>query len=90
MARLETRYGRAAVVGALRAEADAVRGRPPDAGADGSLADAIEAGVEARLALETSPSLRSVINASSAARRFRLTLDTFIRMMNRYHKHPLE
>ncbi len=64
MARLETRYGRAAVVGALRAEADAVRGRPPDAGEDGSIADAIEAGVEARLALETSPSLRSVVNAT--------------------------
>jgi L-seryl-tRNA(Ser) seleniumtransferase len=65
---LETRYGRDAVVGALRAEADALRARlaDPAHGAD-SAADAashLERAVEARLAVLFRPSLRAAINAT--------------------------
>jgi L-seryl-tRNA(Ser) seleniumtransferase len=60
---LEARYGRAAVVDAIRAEAAAARDRgdsPPDGIA---VADAIERGAIERLAAE-GPSLRRVINAT--------------------------
>ena len=60
---LEARYGRAAVVDAIRAEAAAARDRgasSPDATA---VADAIERGAIERLAAE-GPSLRRVINAT--------------------------
>jgi L-seryl-tRNA(Ser) seleniumtransferase len=65
---LEARYGRAAVVGALRAEADALRGRL-NAGeaaeaAKTDAASAIEQGLAARLADELAPSLSIVINAT--------------------------
>jgi L-seryl-tRNA(Ser) seleniumtransferase len=62
---LEERYGRAAVVDALRAEADAVRQRARER--DGAVDDAIgaiERGVPARLALTDGASLRRVINAT--------------------------
>jgi L-seryl-tRNA(Ser) seleniumtransferase len=61
---LESRYGREAIVQALRSEADAMRVRlaggtaPPDIGA------AIEAAVPARLQADAAPSLMSVINAT--------------------------
>ena len=64
MALLETRYGRAALVGALRAEAALLR----SGGHDGSTADhvigTIEAAVMARLARDAQPSLRPLINAT--------------------------
>src|SRR5919107_5562659 len=61
---LEERYGRAAVVEALRAEAAAVRGAQ-DPGADhASVADAIQDGAARRLAAAAAPSLRRVINAT--------------------------
>jgi L-seryl-tRNA(Ser) seleniumtransferase len=62
MRELEERYGRAAVVDALRAEAEAVRQR-----AGGSIDDvalAIERAVPARLELTAGLSLRRVINAT--------------------------
>jgi L-seryl-tRNA(Ser) seleniumtransferase len=65
---LEARYGRAAVVGALRAEAEALRGRlnSGDAAesAKADAASAIEQGLAARLADELAPSLAIVINAT--------------------------
>jgi L-seryl-tRNA(Ser) seleniumtransferase len=65
---LEARYGRAAVVGALRAEADALRDRlkAGDArdAARSDAAAAIEQGLAARLADELAPSLSLVINAT--------------------------
>jgi L-seryl-tRNA(Ser) seleniumtransferase len=64
MLALEPRYGRTAIVGALRAEAAAARERP-EAGADAErLAAAIERGAIERLASGTAPSLRRVINAT--------------------------
>jgi L-seryl-tRNA(Ser) seleniumtransferase len=65
MRALEERYGRAALVDALRAEADAIRerareGQPP---AD-DLVSAIEQGVPARLEITSGHSLRRVINAT--------------------------
>ncbi len=61
---LEARYGRAALVDALRAEAAAIRaqasaGQPPD-----DVVAAIERNVPARLAATGAPSLRGVINAT--------------------------
>jgi L-seryl-tRNA(Ser) seleniumtransferase len=64
MRALEARHGRGPLVDALRAEAAALRARasagaePADAGAE------IEAAVAARLALDSRPSLRRVINAT--------------------------
>jgi L-seryl-tRNA(Ser) seleniumtransferase len=61
---LESRYGREAIVRALRAEADSMRRQlaegatPPDIGA------AIEAAVPARLESDSAPSLVAVINAT--------------------------
>ena len=59
---LEPRYGRSAVVEALRAEAAAIRGGR-DAGTD-DVADAIERAAIERLAMAAVPSLRRVINAT--------------------------
>jgi L-seryl-tRNA(Ser) seleniumtransferase len=68
VAALEARFGRDAVVAALRAEADALRVRltaPDEAGAVGDdAAHAIEAAAERRLARTIAPSLRRVINAT--------------------------
>ncbi len=65
---LEARYGRDAVVGALRAEADALRDRlgagHASAAARDEAAAAIEQGLAARLADELAPSLQTVINAT--------------------------
>jgi L-seryl-tRNA(Ser) seleniumtransferase len=65
---LEARYGRDAVVGALRAEADALRDRlgagHASAAARADAAAAIEQGLAARLADEFAPSLQTVINAT--------------------------
>ena len=65
MQALEARFGRAAVVEALRAEAEALRSRvaageaaPPD------VAAALERVVPARLSANLTPSLRPVINAT--------------------------
>ena len=74
MRRLETRYGRTAVVDALRAEAAALRGRldasrgdtatlPAMEDAEG-IAGILERGVETRLASAHAPSLVAVINAT--------------------------
>jgi L-seryl-tRNA(Ser) seleniumtransferase len=63
MLALESRYGRTAVVDALRAEAAALRASSADEGAD-EVARAIERGAIARLASTTAPSLRRVINAT--------------------------
>jgi L-seryl-tRNA(Ser) seleniumtransferase len=60
---LEARYGRAAVVDALRAEASAVRDGGGESPGPANLADAIERGAIERLAAE-GPSLRRVINAT--------------------------
>ena len=66
--RLEARFGRAAVVDALRAEAQAVRTRladAPEPGADREqLARRIESSLAQRLPAALSPSLRPVINAT--------------------------
>jgi L-seryl-tRNA(Ser) seleniumtransferase len=64
MAALETRYGRAVLVEALRTEAALVRARERDTKSAGDVIDAIEAGVIARLARDAQPSLRRVINAT--------------------------
>ena len=65
---LEARYGREAVVAALRAEADARRAdlaAAPQAAADrDSVTRTIESGAARRLAAALSPSLRAVINAT--------------------------
>jgi L-seryl-tRNA(Ser) seleniumtransferase len=66
---LEARYGRTAVVNALRAEAETLRARldAGDAGGETAKADAaaaIEQGLAARLADELAPSLTTVINAT--------------------------
>jgi L-seryl-tRNA(Ser) seleniumtransferase len=64
MLALEAQYGRAAVVDALRSEAAAIRtSTGDDPGAD-ELVGAIERGVSARLAADSAPSLRRVINAT--------------------------
>ena len=63
MLALEARYGRAAVVDALRAEAAAARDRGASSPDATGVADAIERGTIERLATE-GPSLRRVINAT--------------------------
>ena len=63
MLALESRYGRTAIVDALRAEAAALRASSADQGAE-EVAGAIERGAIARLASTTAPSLRRVINAT--------------------------
>ncbi|MEO8077836.1 MAG: L-seryl-tRNA(Sec) selenium transferase [Acidobacteriota bacterium] len=63
---LEARYGRAAIVDALRAEAAALRAqpqRPADSDA-ASVGETIEQAVAERLAIASIPSLRRVINAT--------------------------
>ena len=64
MAALETRYGRDALVRALRAEAAALRARESDAPAGDAVIATIEAGVTQRLTRDATPSLRRVINAT--------------------------
>jgi L-seryl-tRNA(Ser) seleniumtransferase len=64
MLALEARYGRAAVVDALRAEAAAARGRFAAGQADENVIGAFEQAVAARLAADSAPSLRRVINAT--------------------------
>src|SRR3954471_2173876 len=64
MAALEDRYGRSALVGALRAEAAALRARADDGQTGDGVIATIEAAVSARLAREATPSLRRVINAT--------------------------
>ena len=65
MRALEARYGRAALVDALRAEADALRARAAAGGeTPADPAAAIERSVPARLAAAHAPSLRAVINAT--------------------------
>ena len=61
---LEARYGRAALVEALRAEAAVVRAKAASGGAPGDVVAAIERAVPARLAASEAPSLRRVINAT--------------------------
>ena len=63
MLALEPRYGRSAIVDALRAEAAAVRA-DADAEMPGDLFSAIERGAIARLEGTMAPSLRRVINAT--------------------------
>jgi L-seryl-tRNA(Ser) seleniumtransferase len=63
MLALEARYGRAAVVDALRAEAEAIREGTADGRGADELAGAIERGATGRLAADTA-SLRRVINAT--------------------------
>ena len=60
---LEARYGRAAVVDAIRAAAAAARDRGASSADASAVADAIERGAVERLAAE-GPSLRRVINAT--------------------------
>jgi L-seryl-tRNA(Ser) seleniumtransferase len=71
MRRLEARYGRTAVVDALRAETAALRERLAATDAEGDLHTTpddvlrtVERGVEARLGHEYAPSLVAVINAT--------------------------
>jgi L-seryl-tRNA(Ser) seleniumtransferase len=64
MLALEARYGRAAVVGALRAEAAAARERFAAGEGDENVIGAFEQAVAARLAADSAPSLRRVINAT--------------------------
>jgi L-seryl-tRNA(Ser) seleniumtransferase len=64
MAALEARYGRATLVGALRAEAAVVRTRISSGGTADRVIEAIEEGVATRLARDAAPSLRRVINAT--------------------------
>jgi L-seryl-tRNA(Ser) seleniumtransferase len=61
---LEVVYGRESLVAALRAEADAWRGRLAGGAAPGDIAARIEEGARARLADEYAPSLVEVINAT--------------------------
>jgi L-seryl-tRNA(Ser) seleniumtransferase len=65
MRALEAQYGRAAIVDALRAEADAVRRRAREGVMDtDDVAGAIEQALPGRLASMSGPSLRRVINAT--------------------------
>lgn len=64
MRALETRYGRTALVDALRAEAAAVRDRAATGSPDDDPGATIEAAVAARLEASSRPSLRRVINAT--------------------------
>ncbi len=64
MRALEARYGRAAVVDALRAEAAAIRAQASAGHAPEDVVTAIERAIPARLAASAAPSLRGVINAT--------------------------
>jgi L-seryl-tRNA(Ser) seleniumtransferase len=64
MRALEARYGRAAVVDALRAEAAAIRARAGASGAPADVISEIERAVPDRLAASQTASLRGVINAT--------------------------
>ena len=64
MAALESRYGRSAVVGALRVEAAAIRGGESESLTVTAVISTIETAVAARLARDAAPSLRRVINAT--------------------------
>jgi len=64
MLALEAQYGRAAVVDALRSEAAAIRAITAEGPEADELVGAIERGVSARLAADSAPSLRRVINAT--------------------------
>jgi L-seryl-tRNA(Ser) seleniumtransferase len=64
MLALEAEYGRSAVVEALRAEAAAVRARFAAGQGDENVIGVFEQAVEARLAADSAPSLRRVINAT--------------------------
>jgi L-seryl-tRNA(Ser) seleniumtransferase len=66
MLRLEARYGRATLVDALRAEAEAIRTQPAGDGnaAAATVIERIERAVAQRLAQASTPSLRRVINAT--------------------------
>jgi L-seryl-tRNA(Ser) seleniumtransferase len=64
VAQLETRFGRPAVIDALRTEADRVRSALADGRTIVDVASEIERGVAASLERETAPSLRPVINAT--------------------------
>ncbi|MCA1561703.1 MAG: L-seryl-tRNA(Sec) selenium transferase [Acidobacteria bacterium] len=61
---LEARYGRSALIEALRAEAAAVRARAAAGELTSDVVGAIEQGVPGRLARAAAPSLRAVINAT--------------------------
>ena len=61
---LEARYGRAALIEALRAEAEAVRARTAAGELTSDVVGAIEQAVPGRLARAAAPSLRAVINAT--------------------------
>ncbi len=64
MRALEARFGRAALVDALRAEAAAVRAQASAGRAPDDVVAAIERALPARLAASEAPSLRGVINAT--------------------------
>ncbi|CAN5753702.1 L-seryl-tRNA(Sec) selenium transferase [soil metagenome] len=64
VAALEARFGRRAVVEALRAEADRVRLAVSQGSSFADAAGAIEEGATLRLARDATPSLRPVINAT--------------------------
>jgi L-seryl-tRNA(Ser) seleniumtransferase len=61
---LEARYGRGALVDALRAEAAALRARAAEGHAPADPGEAIERTVAGRLAASEAPSLRRVLNAT--------------------------
>jgi L-seryl-tRNA(Ser) seleniumtransferase len=61
---LEATFGREAVVGALRAEADAVRARLGDGAAIDDVPETIERAAKVRLDATSAPSLARVINAT--------------------------
>ena len=64
MRALEARYGRAALVDALRAEAAAIRDQASAGHGPADVVEAIERAVPARLASSEAASLRAVINAT--------------------------
>jgi L-seryl-tRNA(Ser) seleniumtransferase len=64
MRALEARYGRGALVDALRAEAAVVRATMAAGGLIDDAAATIESGVAARMAAEHAPSLRRIVNAT--------------------------
>jgi L-seryl-tRNA(Ser) seleniumtransferase len=61
---LEAAFGRAALVDALRAEAEAVRQQLRDGPLSGEIDEVIERGVRVRLEASYAPSLAAVINAT--------------------------
>ena len=64
VAALEARYGRQAVVTALRAESEHIRAAITAGTTSADPAEAIEAAASRRLARESTPSLRPVVNAT--------------------------